>query len=72
LQGLSPSDARQHEAAANAFAAELLLAAAELKAVAWDLIGDDELAADLMRSRADRPHLHPGTLALHRLRLPWA
>jgi hypothetical protein len=57
--------------AANAFAAELLFAAAELKAVAWDLIGD-ELAANLMRSRANPPHLHPGTLALHRLRLPWA
>ena len=42
---LSPSDAHQHEAAANAFAAELLLPATELKAVAWDLIGDDELAA---------------------------
>jgi IrrE N-terminal-like domain len=42
---LSPADAHQHEAAANAFAAELLLPAAELKAVAWDSIGDDELAA---------------------------
>jgi hypothetical protein len=42
---LSPADAHQHEAAANAFAAELLLPAAELKAVAWDSIGDDDLAA---------------------------
>jgi hypothetical protein len=43
--GLSPGDADQHEAAANAFAAELLLPAAELRAVAWDSIGDDDLAA---------------------------
>jgi hypothetical protein len=43
--GLSLSDADQHEAAANAFAAELLLPAAELNKVAWDLIGDDDLAA---------------------------
>jgi hypothetical protein len=42
---LGPGDASQHEAAANAFAAELLLPAAELKAVAWDVIGDHELAA---------------------------
>jgi hypothetical protein len=37
--GPNPSDADQHEASANAFAAELLLPAAELKAVARDSIG---------------------------------
>jgi IrrE N-terminal-like domain len=42
---LGPGDASQREAAANAFAAELLLPAAERKAVAWDVIGDHELAA---------------------------
>jgi hypothetical protein len=43
--GLSLRDADQHEAAANAFAAELLLPAAELNTVGWDLISDDDLAA---------------------------
>jgi hypothetical protein len=43
--GLSHGDADQHEAAANAFAAELLLPAADLKSVAWDSTGDDDLAA---------------------------
>jgi len=42
---LSPDDAHRQETAANAFAAELLLPAAELTAVAWEKIGDDELAA---------------------------
>jgi hypothetical protein len=43
--GLNQGDADRHEAAANAFAAEFLLPAAALKAVEWDLISDDELAA---------------------------
>jgi transcriptional regulator with XRE-family HTH domain len=43
--GLTQSDADQHESAANAFAAELLLPAADLKSVEWDGIGDGELAA---------------------------
>ncbi|HEY2265851.1 MAG TPA: XRE family transcriptional regulator [Streptosporangiaceae bacterium] len=42
--GLTQSDADQHEAAANAFAAELLLPAADLKGVEWDWMGDDKLA----------------------------
>lgn len=44
-EGLTQSDADQHEAAANAFAAEFLLPAADLKSVEWDRMGDDELAA---------------------------
>jgi Zn-dependent peptidase ImmA (M78 family)/transcriptional regulator with XRE-family HTH domain len=44
-EGLTQSDADQHESAANAFAAELLLPAADLKSMKWDSIGDDELAA---------------------------
>jgi IrrE N-terminal-like domain len=43
--GLTASDATQHEATANAFAAELLLPAVDLKSVDWDSVGDDELAA---------------------------
>lgn len=43
--GLTQSDADQHEAAANAFAAELLLPAANVKSLGWDSTGDDELAA---------------------------
>jgi hypothetical protein len=43
--GLDAGAADQHEATANAFAAELLLPAAELKSVDWDAIGDDDLAA---------------------------
>ena len=43
--GLTQSDADQHESAANAFAAELLLPAADLKSVEWDGIGDGEVAA---------------------------
>jgi hypothetical protein len=43
--GLGAGAADQHEATANAFAAELLLPAAELKSVDWDAIGDDDLAA---------------------------
>ena len=42
--GLSHSDADQHEAAANRFAAELLLPAADLRTVGWDSIGDNEFA----------------------------
>lgn len=42
--GLNQNDADQHEAAANAFAAELLLPAAALRTVQWDQIGDDDLA----------------------------
>jgi hypothetical protein len=42
--GLAQSDADQHEAAANAFAAELLLPAADLKSVEWDSVSDDRLA----------------------------
>lgn len=42
--GLTQSDADQHEAAANAFAAELLLPAADLKSVKWDSVADDGLA----------------------------
>jgi transcriptional regulator with XRE-family HTH domain len=42
--GISKNDADQHEAAANAFAAELLLPAAVLKSMEWDLIGDDGVA----------------------------
>jgi hypothetical protein len=43
--GLSAGTAEQHEGTANAFAAELLLPTAELKAVDWDVIGDADLAA---------------------------
>lgn len=43
--GLAKGDADRHEAAANSFAAELLLPAAELRAVDWDSLGDDGLAA---------------------------
>ena len=42
--GISKNDADQHEAAANAFAAELLLPVAVLKSVEWDSIGDEDLA----------------------------
>jgi Zn-dependent peptidase ImmA (M78 family) len=42
--GISKNDADQHEAAANAFAAELLLPAAVLTSVKWDSIGDEGLA----------------------------
>jgi Zn-dependent peptidase ImmA (M78 family)/transcriptional regulator with XRE-family HTH domain len=42
--GLSQGDADEHEAAANGFAAEVLLPAADLKTVKWDRIGDDEIA----------------------------
>jgi transcriptional regulator with XRE-family HTH domain len=42
--GLAQSDADQHEAAANAFAAEFLLPAADLKSVEWDSVGDEDLA----------------------------
>jgi Zn-dependent peptidase ImmA (M78 family) len=42
--GISKNDADQHEAAANAFAAELLLPTADLKSVEWDSIGDEGLA----------------------------
>jgi transcriptional regulator with XRE-family HTH domain len=43
--GISKHDAEQHEAAANAFAADLLLPAAVLKNVDWDSLGDEGLAA---------------------------
>jgi hypothetical protein len=42
--GISERDADQHEATANAFAAELLLPTAELKNVGWDSLGDDDIA----------------------------
>jgi len=42
--GLTQNDADQHEAAANAFAAELLLPAAVLKSVDWESISDSRLA----------------------------
>jgi transcriptional regulator with XRE-family HTH domain len=42
--GISKTDADQHEAAANAFAAELLLPAAVLKGTEWDSMGDKGLA----------------------------
>lgn len=42
--GISEKDADQHEAAANAFAAELLLPAADLSSVNWDSIDDGRLA----------------------------
>jgi len=43
--GLAQGDADRHEAAANAFAAELLLPATDLSVVDWDATGDDGLAA---------------------------
>jgi transcriptional regulator with XRE-family HTH domain len=42
--GLTQADADQHETAANAFAAELLLPAEDLMSVEWDSTGDEELA----------------------------
>jgi transcriptional regulator with XRE-family HTH domain len=42
--GISEDDADKHETAANAFAAELLLPAAELKKVSWESISDERLA----------------------------
>ena len=42
--GISEADADQHEAAANAFAADLLLPAESLKGIDWDSIGDKDLA----------------------------
>ncbi|MGH3266618.1 MAG: ImmA/IrrE family metallo-endopeptidase, partial [Trebonia sp.] len=43
--GLAQGDADRNEAAANAFAAELLVPAADLKAVECDSVGDEGLAA---------------------------
>jgi transcriptional regulator with XRE-family HTH domain len=43
--GLTETDEDQHEAAANAFAAELLLPTEYLKSVHWDSLEDDDLAA---------------------------
>lgn len=42
--GISQPESDQHEAAANAFAAELLLPAAELREVRWHSISDEDLA----------------------------
>jgi Zn-dependent peptidase ImmA (M78 family) len=42
--GISELEADRHEAAANAFAAELLLPAETLKTVNWESTGDEELA----------------------------
>lgn len=42
--GLAASVVDKHEAAANAFAAELLLPAADLGEIEWDAISDDDLA----------------------------
>ena len=42
--GISESDADQHEAAANAFAAELLLPAGDLKTVEWNSLDDSGVA----------------------------
>jgi Zn-dependent peptidase ImmA (M78 family)/transcriptional regulator with XRE-family HTH domain len=42
--GISEQEADRHEAAANAFAAELLLPADTLKGLDWESIGDEELA----------------------------
>jgi hypothetical protein len=41
---LSEDDANQHEAAANGFAAELLLPAGDLEKVDWDSVSDSRLA----------------------------
>ena len=43
--GISENDADQHEAAANAFAAELLLPAEVMKSVEWDSVSDEDLAS---------------------------
>ena len=42
--GIGKHESEQHEAAANAFAADLLLPAPELQAVAWQTIDDEQLA----------------------------
>lgn len=42
--GLTPSIREQHEAAANAFAADLLLPEEDLKKINWESLGDEELA----------------------------
>jgi hypothetical protein len=42
--GISEAEADRHEAAANAFAADLLLPAETLKGIDWDSIGDEDLA----------------------------
>ncbi len=42
--GISQHESDQHEAAANGFAAELLLPAADLKGVRWHSISDEDLA----------------------------
>jgi transcriptional regulator with XRE-family HTH domain len=42
--GISPAEADRREAAANAFAAELLLPASELEKIDWDSVTDEQLA----------------------------
>lgn len=43
-EGISRAEADRHEAAANAFAADLLLPAETLKGIDWDSMGDEDLA----------------------------